>query len=187
MSLNESYHNSVAFSPNPHAPNLCTSVLRCFPMANLAAAADEPLSMETAEHFLRDQGSDVPQDLGGLRADEIVELLSAFCDLRTRGKSCIFKRDSRFLDPAQALPPKQQKLQMPPSITSAASGTPSRPMRLAPDSAVNRTLHLATTLNEVVLPHWSDPSFLPTSPSMACRRAVAFTVPRSICSASISM
>ena len=131
MSLNESYHNSVAFSPNPHAPNLCTSVLRCFPMANLAAAADEPLSMETAEHFLRDQGFDVPQDLGGLRADEIVELLSpigflplhAAEDLRTRGKSCIFKRDSRFLDPAQVLPPKQQKLQMPPSITSAASGT----------------------------------------------------------------
>ena len=150
-SLNESYHSSVAFSPNPHVPNLCNSVLRCFPIAKLAAAADEPLSMETVEHFLRDQGFDVPQDLGGLRADEIVELLSpirfwplhAADNLCTRGKSCILKRDSRFWDPAQALPPKQQKLQMPASITSAACGTPSRLGRLAPDSAPNRTLELA--------------------------------------------
>lgn len=50
-------------------------------MASLAAAADEPLSTETVEHFLRDLGLDVFQDLGGLRAAEIVELLSpiGFC------------------------------------------------------------------------------------------------------------
>ena len=151
-------------------PSISTS-LSFLAMASSSSVvtAATTLSLSEAEQVLTDQGFDVPHDLGGLRIEEIQEVLAPFgvlvpadlALLHRRGQTCLKKRDSRFLDPSNVLPPKLQRpdgasFAAPVSASVRAACSPSQPMQSARAPPSERGVQIASALvREVVVDKWS--------------------------------
>ena len=149
-------------------PSISTS-LSFIAMASSVVTAATTLSLTEAEQILADQGFDVPHDLGGLRIEEIQEVLAPFgvlvpadlALLHRRGQTCLKKRDSRFLDPSNVLPPKLQRpdgasFAAPVSASVRAACSPSQPMQSARAPPSERGVQIASALvREVAVDKWS--------------------------------